>query len=147
MSVTLLDARNHCPGAVMFLFQGYFGNILYTGDFRFSPEMADITSAVLRKVFAGNDISVDVLYLDTTFCHPKYQFCDTRAAVEQVARFADAHPHCDVLVAGDHLGKVRGCYFDPPVNLVSGLIILIPNVPISSLRLVAPTLTAFGALP
>ena len=31
--VTLMDA-NHVPGAVMFLFQGFFGNVLYTADFR-----------------------------------------------------------------------------------------------------------------
>lgn len=32
LTVTLIDA-NHCPGAVMFLFQGYFGSILYTGQY------------------------------------------------------------------------------------------------------------------
>lgn len=31
LSVTLIDA-NHCPGSVMFLFEGYFGSILYTGQ-------------------------------------------------------------------------------------------------------------------
>lgn len=33
-TVTMLDA-NHCVGSAMFLFEGYFGRILYTGNFRF----------------------------------------------------------------------------------------------------------------
>ena len=34
VDVTLIDS-NHCVGSVMFLFKGYFGTILHSGDFRF----------------------------------------------------------------------------------------------------------------
>ena len=33
ITVTPIDAY-HCPGSAMFLFEGYFGTILHTGDFR-----------------------------------------------------------------------------------------------------------------
>ena len=33
ITVTPIDAH-HCPGSAMFLFEGYFGTILHTGDFR-----------------------------------------------------------------------------------------------------------------
>ena len=33
ITVTAVDSC-HCPGSAMYLFQGYFGTILHTGDFR-----------------------------------------------------------------------------------------------------------------
>jgi hypothetical protein len=46
LSVTPIDA-NHCPGAVMFLFQGSFGAVLHTGDFRFDPRMIEENSPLV----------------------------------------------------------------------------------------------------
>ena len=68
--VTLIDA-NHCPGSCIMLFQ--IGNKspyrfhLHTGDFRYIKSM--------RAHNALKDIHhFECLYLDTTYCNPKYDF-------------------------------------------------------------------------
>jgi DNA cross-link repair 1B protein len=65
MQVTLIDA-NHCPGACMFLLEGYFGTILHTGDFRFDP--------LILQHDALRNKKIDHLYLDDTFLDPIYDF-------------------------------------------------------------------------
>ncbi len=65
MQATLIDS-NHCPGACMFLLEGYFGTILHTGDFRFDPLI--LQHEVLRNK------KIDYLYLDDTFLDPAYDF-------------------------------------------------------------------------
>jgi DNA cross-link repair 1B protein len=37
-TATFIDA-GHIPGSAMILLRGYFGTVLFTGDFRFSPRM------------------------------------------------------------------------------------------------------------
>jgi len=65
VEVTLLDA-NHCPGAVLFLFKVEGLYYLHTGDFRYQPAM---------KLYpALQDIAIEALYLDNTFCEPHHQF-------------------------------------------------------------------------
>lgn len=44
----------------MFFFEGYFGKILYIGDFCFDFEMKD-------DFLMGNFFYVDILYLDNTY--------------------------------------------------------------------------------
>nr|XP_008119665.1 PREDICTED: protein artemis isoform X2 [Anolis carolinensis] len=66
--VTLLPA-GHCPGSVMFLFQGENGTVLYTGDFR----LAKGEVARMELLHSGNRVKdIQSLYLDTTFCDPRF---------------------------------------------------------------------------
>ncbi|KAM6201799.1 LOW QUALITY PROTEIN: protein artemis-like [Rhynchocyon petersi] len=66
--VTLLPA-GHCPGSVMFLFQGSNGTVLYTGDFR----LAKGEVARMELLHSGGRVKdIQSVYLDTTFCDPKY---------------------------------------------------------------------------
>lgn len=75
--VTAIPA-NHCPGSIMFLYESLSDDgssaapthrILYTGDFRF--ENIPLTS--LNALHLNLEpIQVDEMYLDTTFCTPKY---------------------------------------------------------------------------
>ena len=68
VTVTLLDA-NHCPGAVMFLFNVGRRHILQVGDFRWNRDRMykDLKDFITLKV------RLDDLFLDTTYCNEKYR--------------------------------------------------------------------------
>ncbi|KAI9162037.1 hypothetical protein LWI28_023160 [Acer negundo] len=79
--VVLLDA-NHCPGAVQFLFKvpcgnGDFERYVHTGDFRFRNDMV---LEPLMNEFVG----CDSVFLDTTYCNPKFVFPSQEESVEYV---------------------------------------------------------------
>jgi len=83
VTVTLLNA-NHCPGAVMFLFQVGKRHILHVGDFRWSRDdiLEDpLTGPFLRPFWQGK-VSLDEIFLDTTYCDPKYTFPTQQKAIE-----------------------------------------------------------------
>ncbi|XP_062928717.1 protein artemis isoform X2 [Mobula hypostoma] len=66
--VTLLPA-GHCPGSVMFLFEGMGGTVLYTGDFR----LAKGEAARFEFLHSGGRVKdISTVYLDTTFCDPRF---------------------------------------------------------------------------
>ncbi|NXU53619.1 DCR1B exonuclease, partial [Turnix velox] len=96
VTVTLLDA-NHCPGSVMFLFEGTFGTILYTGDFRYAEAM--------QSELALQGRHIDRLYLDNTHCHPQRVLPSRHHAAQQAVRLIRAHPHHHVVIGVYSLGK------------------------------------------
>ena len=96
MTVTLIDA-NHCPGSVMFVFEGYFGRILYTGDFRFCERFLT-HSATKGKKF-------DILYLDNTYCDPKCAFPSRSSATMTIMEIIRSHPQHKVIIGLYSLGK------------------------------------------
>ncbi|XP_054251988.1 5' exonuclease Apollo [Indicator indicator] len=96
VTVTLLDS-NHCPGSVMFLFEGTFGTILHTGDFRYSHSMRD--EPVLRGCH------IDRLYLDNTNCHPQRALPSRQHATRQAIHLIRNHPQHLVVIGLYSLGK------------------------------------------
>ncbi|CAA7030310.1 unnamed protein product [Microthlaspi erraticum] len=84
--VSLIDA-NHCPGAVQFLFKvksenGGFERYVHTGDFRFSDSMRFDSSLI-------GFIGCDGVFLDTTYCNPKFVFPKQDESVDYVVNVID----------------------------------------------------------
>lgn len=93
--VTCIEA-NHCPGSCLFLFEGpqtsqllsrnhaspYIGTgrifrYLHCGDFRASPAHTNHPSVAGKKL--------DIIYLDTTYCNPRYCFPAQDQVIEACA--------------------------------------------------------------
>lgn len=99
--VTLYDA-SHVPGAVMFLFRGFFGNVLYTADCRFdSSDFLD--KEPLATVLRREDL--DTVYLDNTFFFPSCTFPSRSDVVNRLVTFIEQHPQHHVYIGLKKLGK------------------------------------------
>ncbi|XP_060190371.1 uncharacterized protein LOC132619496 [Lycium barbarum] len=101
-SVSLLSSSS---GAVMYLFRGEFGCTLYTGDFRWesTSERAQTGKTTLLK--AMEDVKLDMLFLDNTYCNPTYCFPSREVAAKQVLSIISSHPNHDIIIAVDTLEK------------------------------------------
>lgn len=97
MSVTVINAH-HCPGSVMFFFEGYFGKILYTGDFRFDSEIKD-------DPLMGNLLHADTLYLDNTYNSPKCVFPSREESFKQMMEIIQSHEDFHIKIGLRNLGK------------------------------------------
>ncbi|PIN20788.1 hypothetical protein CDL12_06512 [Handroanthus impetiginosus] len=104
--VTAFDA-NHCPGAVMFLFEGNFGNILHTGDCRLTPEcMQSLPDKYIGKEGKKPMCPLDYIFLDCTFGQFTSRMPSKHMAIQQVINCIWKHPDaCKVYLTCDLLGQ------------------------------------------
>ncbi|KAL4140141.1 hypothetical protein PRNP1_015212 [Phytophthora ramorum] len=101
VQVTFMDA-NHCPGSAIILFRLKDGKTyLHTGDFRFHRKMLDY-HGLQSHIPTGNETidhngkivgvnRLDGVYLDTTYCDPKYTFPTQQVAVDHALDLMDKH--------------------------------------------------------
>lgn len=82
----LIDA-NHCPGAVQFLFkipvsEGKIERYVHTGDFRFCKSMT-------LEPIISDFVSADAIFLDTTYCNPKFIFPSQEESIDYIVNAID----------------------------------------------------------
>ncbi|KAM9889686.1 hypothetical protein OXX79_011980 [Metschnikowia pulcherrima] len=98
--VTCIDA-NHCPGAVIFLFEGISMDgkstfTLHCGDFRVNKNI--MLHPLLQRFLVGAENRLENVYLDTTYMTPKYNFPKQEQVCESVATLIHEFANNDTLV-------------------------------------------------
>ncbi|XP_016495170.2 DNA cross-link repair protein SNM1 [Nicotiana tabacum] len=101
IKVTMLDA-NHCPGAALIHFRLPNGQCyLHTGDFRASKLMQSYPLLASQRI--------NILYLDTTYCNPKYRFPSKEEVLKFVVgvtrTYLNNYPKTIVVVGAYSIGK------------------------------------------
>ncbi|XP_031489722.1 DNA cross-link repair protein SNM1 isoform X1 [Nymphaea colorata] len=101
IKVTMLEA-NHCPGAAMIYFRLLDGRCyLHTGDFRACRRMQS------HPLLSSQHPSV--LYLDTTYCDPKYRFPSREDVLHYTVEIAKSglkkQPKTLIVVGAYSIGK------------------------------------------
>jgi len=89
---------NHCPGAVMFLFETNGRRYLYTGDFRLDDGIRNCC-----REFAG----VDCLFVDTTYAGDGYSFPPQHESIRSVVEIVRRNRDRNIFIAVYTIGKNR----------------------------------------
>ena len=91
-----------CPGSVMFFFEFDNKRILHVGDFRFHSNM-------LRNKIG--ETPINELFLDTTYCDPKYTFPPQNDVIDFVVktarRFLEENKRTLIVCGAYTIGKER----------------------------------------
>jgi len=86
ITVTLFHA-NHCPGAAMFLFEVGGKKLLHVGDFRWNKHL--MMKIPQLRSFCNLDSRLDEIFLDTTYCDPKYKFPSQESVISKTIQVVD----------------------------------------------------------
>ena len=104
-NVYCLDA-GHCPGSAMFVFEGAFGKVLHTGDFRREDWCGSLPTPLPKVLDNRKMPPVDVLYLDNTYNNPEYDHPPRTVALERIVKLImEIEPERPVILLLDSLGK------------------------------------------
>ena len=104
-NVYCLDA-GHCPGSAMFVFEGAFGKVLHTGDFRREDWCGSLPTPLPKVLDNRKMPPVDVLYLDNTYNNPEYDHPPRTVALERIVKLVmEIEPERPVILLLDSLGK------------------------------------------
>ncbi|UMM10769.1 hypothetical protein L5515_000392 [Caenorhabditis briggsae] len=110
LQVTAIDA-NHCPGAVMFVFQGPLideiagGPVLCTGDFR--AEASYMRQFENEKLSWVKDIDYSRIYLDNTYFSVDVAFTSREISEQLLQNEIMDHPDTDIVLPLHRLGRER----------------------------------------
>ncbi|KAF1769450.1 hypothetical protein GCK72_001267 [Caenorhabditis remanei] len=105
--VTLLDA-NHCPGSVMFLFEGYLieefagGPVLCTGDFRADKTFMNRLDGPLNFL---SEFRLARIYLDNTYFKLDQEFPTRKSAQKKLIKEIKAKRDKNIFIPLHRLGR------------------------------------------
>jgi len=95
--ITAFEA-NHCPGALMFMFETGERKIVYSGDFRLDDHLRELVPQM-----AG----ADKLYIDATYASPDYTFPTQDESVAMVLDAVRENMEKEILLAIYTIGKTK----------------------------------------
>ncbi|XP_039292058.1 uncharacterized protein LOC120353232 [Nilaparvata lugens] len=98
--VTLIDF-NHCAGSVMYLFEGEFGQVLCTGDFRYRPAM--LNNPILRSL--AETKSLDILNVDNRFIAEHCYFPPKEDVIRDTVQMIKSYPNHKIVLCIGNFGK------------------------------------------
>lgn len=83
-------SANHCPGAVIFLFEsfsheGRARRVVHCGDFRVNKRIIEHPALLPFRIDRGGGLSLDEVYLDTTYLSSLYNFPKQEVVCEAIS--------------------------------------------------------------